>query len=110
MIVLQLVTSKYDVHITCTSTNLHIVNSYKIKSRKQMVEIIQGVIDIIKPSKINEYAVFKRTINSMVNEWCTHNILYELGIFKERTASVDLNYPLKWYWRLMYNIIGKFYA
>lgn len=84
-----------------TYSNIHIPDSYKIKSRKEMKRILKQI-----QSEYPECNVFKRNIWSLCSEWRAHNRLYRLNIESNRTKNVDLNYPLKWYIELAYNIIG----
>lgn len=84
-----------------TLNNIHIPDSYKIKSRKEMKRILKQI-----QSQHPECNVFKRSIWSLCSEWRAHNRLYRLNIEPNRTKSVDLDYPLKWYVKLAYNIIG----
>ena len=91
-----------DEHVcTVTSNNIHIKDSYDIKKRSEMKEILYAI-----QYKRPDCNVFKRSYNSMISEWRTHNRLYRLGYKKDRTGSVDLNYPLKWYVELAYRILG----
>ena len=46
---------------------------------------------------------------SLLNEWGTHNLLYSLGVQKERTASVDLESNQSWYMTVAYAILSPFY-
>lgn len=84
-----------------TSSNIHIENSFEIKKRKEMKKILLQI-----KSEHPECEVFNRKLWSLCSEWKAHNRLYKLGIEPDRTKSVDLNYPLKWYVELIYNIIG----
>ena len=84
-----------------TDNNIHIPNSYQITKKKQMKEILLQI-----KSEHSKCHVFNRSIKSLCSEWKAHNRLYKLGIEPDRTKSVDLNYPLKWYVELIYNIIG----
>ena len=91
-----------DIHLSdeCTS----IIDSYRIISKKDMKSIL---LDL--QSK-DDLAVNKRSIKSMVREWASHNLLYNLNICINRTKSVDLNYPTKWYSELGYFILSLFYC
>jgi len=51
--------------------------------------------------------LWHRTDASLKREWATHNLLYSLGLYRDRTADCDLNYELKWYVRLAYWIAGN---
>ena len=86
---------------TVTSNNINIKDSYKVTERSEMREILYA-IQHAKP----ECNVFKRSYNSMISEWRTHNRLYRWGYQKSRTKDVDINYPLKWYVELAYKILG----
>lgn len=84
-----------------TKNNIHIENSYQIKSKSEMKEVLYAI-----QHNHPECNSFKRDYKSMIAEWRTHNRLYKWGIEKGRTADVDLNYPLKWYVELAYRILG----
>lgn len=84
-----------------TTNNIHIENSYKVTSKSEMKEILYAI-----QHKHPECNTFKRKYNSLIAEWRTHNRLYRLGYKKNRTGSVDINYPLKWYVKLVYKILG----
>ena len=47
-----------------------------------------------------------RTPFSIKTEWATHNALYALGIRREQTKDLDLNYPQKVWERLAYPFVG----
>lgn len=88
------------VKITVSENNINIENSYKITSKKEIREILDYII-VHRECEVTKH----RTLNSMLNEWIAHNNLYILHIARERTGSVDLNYPqAKWvsacYWFL----------
>lgn len=81
--------------------NTHIQDSYDVTSKSEMKEMLYAI-------KHNhpECNTFKRSYNSLVAEWRAHNRLYKWGYKQQRTGSVDLNYPLKWYVELAYRILG----
>ena len=83
-----------------TNNNIHIQDSFKY-SKYTMRLVLQAYKDQFK-----DYDVFKRGITSMVLEWATHNMLYNLNIQRERTKDVDLDYPQKWYYKVGYSICG----
>ena len=84
-----------------TENNIHIEDSYQIKSKPKMREVLYAI-----QHNHPECNSFKRSYKSMIAEWRTHNRLYRLGYKKNRTGSVDINYPLKWYIELAYRILG----
>ena len=50
--------------------------------------------------------VWNRSEASLKREWATHNLLYALGMYRERTADCDLNHEHKWYENIAYWIVG----
>lgn len=84
-----------------TENNIHIQDSYKVTSKSKMSEVLY-IIQHNHP----DCNSFKRSYNSLISEWRTHNRLYRLGYKRNRTKDVDLNYPLKWYVELAYRILG----
>ena len=55
-----------------------------------------------------EHVIWKRTMRSLKREWAAHNLLYNMGIMKDRTKDVDLDYPQKWYIKVAYFFVGSF--
>lgn len=84
-----------------TTNNIHINDSYKVHSKKKMQKILNS-IKLIYP----DCNTWKRSMFSLKCEWKAHNRLYCFGIERDRTADVDLNYPLSWRENLIYDIIG----
>ena len=85
---------------TISKNNLHIPDSYKIGKRKfySTLAQIKGIHQ--------ESEVWKRSLKSLSREWACHNALYALHLFRSHTKDVDLNYPLKWYVKISYNVAG----
>lgn len=86
--------------------NTSIIDSYRVKSRTDMIDVLTKIRSEVDDS---EMAINKRKIYGMVNEWRTHNLLYSLGIQRDRTKSVDLNTNQPWYVSLAYTVISPFY-
>ncbi len=85
---------------TATKNNIHIVDSYQVSKwdfGKVLKEIKAAEPDI---------DVWKRSFFSLYCEWAVHNSCHWLHIRRDETASVDLNYPQKWYMRIAYTICG----
>lgn len=94
---------KYQVDIS--DNNIAIYDSYKITSLSDMKQFLIHLKARFYPySSINN-----RTMFSLLNEWRTHNLLYSLGVQKERTASVDLESNQSWYMTVAYAILSPFY-
>lgn len=91
------------VHISEDCTTIY--DSYQVKSPRDM----ESIIYYIKAEVSDEMAINKRNISSMIYEWRTHNLLYTLGIMRDRVKSVDLNIGQPWYVKALYTIISPFY-
>lgn len=72
---------------TITDTNLHIEDSYTVS--KRMMDLHLDVIRQWHPDS----NVWKRSMFSLQMEWCVHNALYGLGLWRSHTKDVDLDYP-----------------
>lgn len=48
-----------------------------------------------------------RSEKNIKREWAAHNLAYSLGIKRNKTADVDLDYEPKWYHNLIYWITGN---
>ena len=81
-------------------SNINIKNSCEI-SKKDFDNIINEI-----RSKFTNSVLTNRSNYSLKMEWAVHNMMYNFGIYKSRTKDVDLNYPQKWYEKLLYNVFG----
>lgn len=88
-------------NITLSSNNIHIEDSYKCKYIKDM----KNILKYIK----SQDPKCTRNIFGMINEWRSHNLLYSIGLYRERTKSVDLEYNSKWYYSIAYFCMSLFY-
>lgn len=93
-----------ELEISASKNNIHINNSFKIKGRKNIMCVIKQIKEIFP-----NHLVSSISDSLLVNEWACHNMCYRLGIYKERTRDVDLDYGKPWYISMLYNIIGVFY-
>lgn len=87
---------KYSV----SPNNVHLESSFQVP-KKDFVRELMAI-----RAEHPESLVWNRSIRSLVREWATHNAFYALGIFRSRTAHMDLNWPQGWLFRLGYAIIG----
>lgn len=84
------------INYKISTNNIHITDSFQYTTKK-MKEIIQYLKKLYP-----DHIVFTRSINSLIREWRSHNLLYKLGIARKRTKDVDLDYPQKWYYTIAY--------
>lgn len=87
--------------ITVTENNINIENSYRIDKRKD----IEAVISYVYYTYSNNVTK-NRSGQSCIDEWIAHNNLYKLHIEQDRTRSVDLQYPVKWYEPIVYKLLS----
>lgn len=91
--------------VTVREDNVNIKDSYTIRKRSEMREFLSLLQEAINKYGAMTDTVFNhRTIKSMVDEWVAHNNLYVLHIERERTKSVDLDYPQKKAYSILYRI------
>ena len=86
-----------------SKNNIHIEDSYLISKRSDM----QSVLDDIRANySIECCEVLKRTDKSLIREWRTHNIFYNLHLFRSHTKDVDLSYPQSKLVEICYAIVS----
>ncbi len=77
--------------------NIKIINSTKLKTKKEMSEFLDAVpLDLVN-----------RTKKSSINEWIAHNKLYQLGLFKSHTCDCDLTKNESLFRRMFYWILSR---
>lgn len=88
-----------------------IENSFQIRSIKEMKYIINRIRYITKGHyrTYKTYPIHVRTIFGMICEWRAHNLLWALGIKKERTKHIDLELKVKWYYKIGYFVLSCCY-
>ena len=98
-----------DLQITITSNNINIKDSYTIKDPFEMRVILKEIKEFLKENNITMDTPFNhRSLWSMIREWVSHNNAYVIGYKRERVGSVDLNFPQKWYVKVLYFILSMF--
>lgn len=93
---------KLNLSESCTS----IIDSYRVKKIKDMIGILKMARGQANDPNL---CINKRKIYGMVNEWRTHNLLYTLGIQRERTKTVDMELNQSIFLKIAYAIISIFY-
>ena len=95
----------FTLKVHLSKDNTTILDSYKVSSPKDMKSIIYH----IKEQVTDDIAINIRSVSSMIYEWRTHNLLYSLGILRDRVKDVDLNTGQPWYIKALYFILSPFY-
>lgn len=102
---MKLYENKYKLPVGVSYNNITIFDSYQIKSHRDMEGFLY---DILKDNDIKEM-LKHRSVKDMISEWRVHNLLFKLGIYKEKTKNVDFeSYPNK-YLKILYYIGSVFY-
>lgn len=97
------------LQITITPHNIHIKDSYTIMCPFEMRDILKEIKEFLEESGITmDNPLNHRSLCSMVREWIAHNNAYVVGYKRERVGSVDLNYPQKWYVKVLYFVLSLF--
>lgn len=89
------------VEIEYDEENVRIKDSYKIDTKEYMKLILTQF-------KVRTGFKSKRSIDSWIKEWKSHNRLYRLGLFRKHTADCDLEEKEKLHRLIAYEIIGRF--
>ena len=90
-----------DGRITVSPNNIHLESSFKVPK-----EEFESELRAIR-ERYPESGVWNRSMESLKREWAAHNAFHALGVFRSRTAHMDLNWPQPWFVRLGYAIIGR---
>lgn len=91
--------------VHASENNTTIFDSHLVKSPWDM----KSIICLIKSKVSDNCAIKKRSISGMVYEWRVHNLLYSLGILRDRVKDVDLNTNQPWYVKALYFILSPLY-
>ena len=90
------------LNVQVSSENIRIVDSYKIKTKKEMKSFLEEVFE-----KAPIYKT-KRTMGSLLREWKCHNRFYDKGLFINHTKDCDLESNEALYRRFFYFFFGRF--
>lgn len=85
---------------------IHIQESYKV-SKKYFKPLIKALREVYAKPFLKVAVFDNRSDRSLVLEWAAHNLLYKLGIARDHTADLGLEWPQKWYLKLGYWIVGN---
>ena len=91
---------KYE-NIKITDSDIQIVDSYKL-SKKDIKILIDNLIHDYPENNVIKH----RTRYSILSEIYVHNFCYKLNLYRDRTCSADVNYPINKYAELVYKILG----
>ena len=90
------------LNVQVSPENIKVVDSYKIKTKKEMKEFL---LEVFKKATIYKT---RRTMGSLLREWKCHNRFYKKGILISRTKDCDLESKEALYRRFFYFFFGRF--
>ena len=88
------------MNYTLSSNNIHLISSFEINKEDFERELIA------LRERHPECLVWNRSIKSLTREWAAHNAFHALGVFRAKTADVDLDWPQGWLMRIGYGVVG----
>ena len=83
-----------------TPDNIHITSSFEVSKDDFERELL--AMREAHPESL----VWNRSIKSLKREWAAHNAFHALGVFRTKTADVDLDWPQNWLFRIGYAVAG----
>lgn len=89
------------VNYTVSPNNIHLESSFRVPK-----EDSESELKAIRERHL-ESQVWNRSMKSLTREWAAHNAFHAMGIFRNRTAHMDLNWPQPWFVRVGYAILGR---
>lgn len=97
-----------DIKYLETYNCITVYDSYKV-SKKDFNPFLNSLRDDPELGVDYDCIVLEKRSNcSLINEWTCHNLCYDLGLFKAHTQNVDMQYPLKWWEKIVYPCFGWF--
>lgn len=87
--------------------NIHIKDSYLVATNIGVYNYVTMLTQLPEFQAMRD-AGYTRTTTSMCNEWIAHNVLYKLGIARNRTRDVDLEQSESIFRRICYWVLAKF--
>ncbi len=83
-----------------TPTNIQLKSSFEVRKEDFERELL--AMREAHPESL----VWNRSIKSLKLEWAAHNAFHALGVFRTKTADVDLDWPQGWLMRVGYEVVG----
>ena len=96
---------KHEISFSATKNNVRIENSYKVTKKSDM----NAIVKLIRTEAAKLGYQYSRSNSSWVTEWRAHNYMYDKGLQRSRTGSVDLNDKESRVVLASYNLMSKLY-
>ena len=96
---------KHEISYTVTKNSVKISDSYKIQKKAEMDTIVK----LIRAEALTLGYKYRRSNDSWVTEWRAHNYMYDHGIERARTASVDFDENVSGLTMISYSLMSALY-
>lgn len=94
-----------NITIVVGNNDIMICSSKDVTSAKEMTQVINHIFD-----KYNyKFDNSNRTKFNVLAEWRTHNLLYDLRLFRRHTKDVNIEYNQNKVLTIVYAIFSIFY-
>ena len=90
------------IEVEIKKDNIKIINSYRITNEEDIKHNLEEIFACDPYSKFR-----KRTFESAVLEWKSHNLLYFLHLFPKHTKNCDISEKEKKHRMLAYFFLGR---
>ena len=80
----------FTVEFNMATLNITIIDGYKARTKEEILRVLE-VIHLTSYYSMIVKRGYKRTLESEYKEWRAHNNLYNLGILRARTGTVDIS-------------------
>jgi hypothetical protein len=87
--------------VNYSSTNVHICDSHTVNKAE-----VAGWVKLIKETGNQNGYVYPRSESSWIREWKAHNVLFKWSICPDRTKDVDLEFKVKFLYKIGYFILS----
>ena len=89
----------FEIH--CSTTDMNIIDSYKVNNITMMKTILIEALDTTSLYKTN------RTMKSLLNEWISHNFLYQHNLYVEHTKDCNFESEQTTEYKIKYYLVSK---
>lgn len=102
----RMIFKKAPFYLVMDDNNVCVECSALVNIKEDIKEFVGRMKERFKDNKV----LSERSETSLINEWCSHNLLYELGVKQARTFSVDFERKVPFLKRIAYFILGNIYC
>lgn len=94
------------LRVHALENNIIIFDSYLVKNPQDMKSIILS----LKREAVSESTVNKINTYSILHKWKTYNLIYSLGVLRNKVKNITISIDQTWTAKVSYFIISLFYS